>query len=129
MNSYLASNDRAKTTAYQVPFKLAELVRPAPSGTFVFLDEREDTVDNAMFAIPYEGLDPPVPPQTWGPELPASYHNRAGSLSFADGHSETHRWTDPRTIPPLKPTITNKGFTCPNNRDVLWLWERSTRRK
>jgi hypothetical protein len=32
---------------------------------------------------------------------PASYHNRAGSLNFADGHSEIKRWRDSRTMPPL----------------------------
>ena len=30
-------------------------------------------------------------------DLPASYHNGAGGLSFADGHQEIKRWLDPRT--------------------------------
>jgi len=25
-------------------------------------------------------------------DFPASYHNGAAGLSFADGHSEVHRW-------------------------------------
>jgi prepilin-type processing-associated H-X9-DG protein len=24
--------------------------------------------------------------------MPASYHNNAGNISFADGHCETHKW-------------------------------------
>jgi prepilin-type N-terminal cleavage/methylation domain-containing protein/prepilin-type processing-associated H-X9-DG protein len=36
---------------------------------------------------------------TWS-DLPASYHNGAAGFSFADGHSEIHRWVDGSTLKP-----------------------------
>jgi hypothetical protein len=63
-------------------------------------------------------------------DLPGSYHNHAGGLSFADGHSEIRRWVDGRTTPPL--TIDGEildVYSAPNNQDILWLQERATRPK
>ena len=38
----------------------------------------------------------PYQPQAWKiVDYPASYHNGAGGLSFADGHSEIRKWVDP----------------------------------
>jgi prepilin-type processing-associated H-X9-DG protein len=33
--------------------------------------------------------------------LPASYHNGACNLSFADGHSESRKWVDPAMLKPI----------------------------
>jgi len=76
---------------------------------------------------------PDMPQQTqFYQDYPASYHNRAGGLSFADGHAEIHRWVDPRTTPRLKPDaawLTALGMVLsPNNRDIIWLQERATRK-
>jgi prepilin-type processing-associated H-X9-DG protein len=63
------------------------------------------------------------------PDFPASYHNGAGGLSFADGHAEIKKWLDPRT----KPKVLKRAMTSAppqgNNPDVVWLWERTTRRE
>ena len=62
-------------------------------------------------------------------DIPASYHNRAGGFSFADGHAEIQKWRDERTMPPFKPgVVTPFDFPSPNNPDVLWMQERATRR-
>jgi len=58
---------------------------------------------------------------------PASYHNRAGGFSFADGHSESKRWLDSRTTPPLNKNL-QLNFSSPNNKDVIWLQEHFTRK-
>ena len=54
-----------------------------------------------------------------------AYHNRAGGFSFADGHSEIKKWQDHRTTPSK---VTQLNIASPNNRDMFWLQERSTRR-
>jgi len=36
----------------------------------------------------------PDPATTYIVDYPASYHNGAGGVAFADGHSEIHRWRD-----------------------------------
>jgi hypothetical protein len=76
----------------------------------------------------------PAQPKLWQfqGDWPGSYHHRAGGLSFADGHSEIRRWVDARTIPPLRKdqnSLMNAGMVpSPNNRDIMWLQERATRR-
>lgn len=45
----------------------------------------------------------------------------AGSFSCADGHSEFHKWRDPRTAEPK-----GFGFGSPNNVDSNWLQSKSS---
>ena len=63
-------------------FQLADM--PSPASIYVFLDEHPDTINDGFFMNRWEDY-------RWG-NLPASYHNGAANLSFADGHVESHRW-------------------------------------
>ena len=63
-------------------------------------------------------------------DFPAGYHGRAAGFSFADGHSEIHKWRDPRTTPVLKkgvPLPLNQSQ--PKNPDIVWMQDHSTRLK
>src|SRR3989442_4531265 len=114
---------------WQVYLKEPEMADPGPARTFVLLDMREDSIDIGNFATDMRGW-PDQPTRTAFYDFPASYHNHAGGLSFADGHSEIRRWLDPRTTPPLvKGGLIPDVISSPNNRDVIWLQERSTRRR
>jgi prepilin-type processing-associated H-X9-DG protein len=63
-------------------------------------------------------------------DYPASYHNRAAGFSFADGHSEIHQWRDSRTYPVLKAgQLLPLNQPSPNNPDVVWMQDHSTRLK
>jgi len=110
-------------------FKQSDLVNPGPSKLFVFLDMREDSIDIGNFATNMKGW--PDKPAMFGfYDLPGFYHNYACGFSFADGHSEIHRWRDPRTTPPLVVGgEINDQIYSPRNQDVGWLQERSTRPK
>jgi hypothetical protein len=68
----------------------------------------------------------PDPNTTIIVDYPASYHHAAGGIAFADGHSEIHKWRDPRTMPPIATKLVN-GVASPNNQDVLWLQDHCTR--
>jgi type II secretory pathway pseudopilin PulG len=106
----------------------SDLVDPGPTKTFLFLDMREDSIDIGNFATDMTGW-PGRPQETGFYDFPASYHHRAGGLSFADGHSEIKRWRDDRTMPPLvRNGLVLDHLTTPENPDVIWLQERSTRR-
>jgi prepilin-type N-terminal cleavage/methylation domain-containing protein len=111
-------------TVYQ---KSTDMDDPGPSQTFVFLDEREDSINDGYFAVDMTGF-PDQPSACKLVNYPASYHNAAGGFSFADGHSEIKKWTDPRTMPRLE---RNKGLALnvasPNNKDVYWMQFHSTR--
>lgn len=57
-----------------------------PADLFVILDEQADSINDGWFQI-----DPTLSGGSWN-DLPASYHNRACGIAFADGHSEIHQW-------------------------------------
>ena len=109
--------------------RVTDLTEPGPSNTFLFIDMREDAVNSGGLLVSMAGY-PNTPADTdWCDyDLPASYHNKAGGLSFADGHSEIRRWQDPRTMPPATPGVllANQGVS-PNNPDIIWLQQRATR--
>jgi len=113
--------------AYKIYLKQNELADPGPAKVFVFLDMREDSIDMGNFATRMAGwMDQPTVYGFY--DLPGYYHHFAGGFSFADGHSETHRWRDSRTTPPLvSGGYVNDQFSSPDNQDVAWLQERATR--
>jgi prepilin-type N-terminal cleavage/methylation domain-containing protein len=114
---------------WRLYFKMSEFVNPGPSGIWLLMDMREDSIDWGNFAVDMRGW-PDHPEQTGFYDLPASYHHRAGGLSFVDGHAEIKRWRDDRTMPPLQPNgLIPDIFPSPNNPDVIWLQERTTRRR
>ena len=103
------------------------MTAPGPTGIWLITDEREDRINNGYFVVDMAGFNPRNPGSLQLVDIPASYHNGAGGVTFADGHSEIKRWFDPRTKPRIKQGQ-NLPLTAssPNNRDVLWLQERST---
>lgn len=108
--------------------KLGDFDRVGASRIWLLLDEREDSINNGYFRLQDPAVVPPNPKTLRLYNWPASYHNRAGALNFADGHSEVHRWVDPRTAPPVKRQQLDpiNGVGLPDNPDVAWLLERST---
>jgi prepilin-type N-terminal cleavage/methylation domain-containing protein len=108
--------------------KQSDMNNPGPSQTFVFTDERLDSINDGYFIVDMSGYLENQSAQTIG-DYPGSYHNRAGSFSFADNHAELHRWIDPRTSPPLDLKKNLRiPMPSPNNPDVTWLQEHSTRK-
>jgi hypothetical protein len=105
------------------------MLNPGPANTWVLLDEREDSINDGFFVVQMEGY-PDKPATTVMVDYPAGYHNRAGGFSFGDGHSEIKKWRDPRTIPILKRgQQLPLNQSLPNNQDVVWLQDHSTRLK
>ncbi len=134
MNLYVGGWDGpAYNAGFRVYRRLPQINDPGPSGIFLFLDMREDSINWGNFATDMTGW--PNDPNAYrfaGVDYPASYHSGSGGLSFVDGHSEIQRWRDSRTKPPLirgKPLIDqiDRGLASPNNPDIRWLQERTTR--
>ena len=125
MNGYLGERGGPYTAGFTQFKKLADIQKA--SGTWVFLDEREDGINDGWFAVNMDGYDPIRPTAYTIVDFPASYHNGAGGLSFVDGHSEIRKWLDPRTRPVLKfGQALSLGQASPNNIDVAWLQERTS---
>jgi prepilin-type N-terminal cleavage/methylation domain-containing protein/prepilin-type processing-associated H-X9-DG protein len=68
---------------YQHYTNYTSLIYPGPSQTWVFVDEHPDSINDAGLFAPH---------QTQWIDVPATYHNGACGISFADGHSEIHKW-------------------------------------
>jgi prepilin-type N-terminal cleavage/methylation domain-containing protein/prepilin-type processing-associated H-X9-DG protein len=122
---------------FRVYLKLSDLVAPVgpPDKIFVFLDEREDCINWGNYMTDMAGAPtattPAQPSQyQFDQDMPAFYHNRGCGFSFADGHSELHRWLDPRTTPPIQYGVaTSYTISVPGDVDVAWLQDHSTRPK
>jgi prepilin-type N-terminal cleavage/methylation domain-containing protein len=127
MNGYLGDRSGPYTAGYNQFKKMSELITPSPSSTWVFHDEREDSINDAWFAVNMDSFDPQKPAADIIVDYPAGYHNRAGGMSYADGHSEVKKWLDPRTVPVLKKgQLLSLGIASPNNKDVEYLQVHST---
>ena len=96
--------------------KTTQIVRPSPSMLFVLLDENAKSINDAGFAMA-------MTRNVWL-DGPASYHNNACGIAFADGHSELRKWRDGRTV-------AWNGATdySPVNQDVQWMQERTSAKK
>jgi len=88
---------------------------PRPADIFVFLDEHPDSIDDGYF------LNREVSPAAWN-DLPASYHDGGASFSFADGHSERHRWKNASTRQPSRPyTLSLPMAITDGLQDYSWV--------
>jgi prepilin-type N-terminal cleavage/methylation domain-containing protein/prepilin-type processing-associated H-X9-DG protein len=129
MNSWMGMNEGGWTwfggPEFRKYLKMSDLFIPGPSKTWVLLDEHPDSINDGFFCVDMRGY--PDPGQAKFPDLPASFHNKAAGIAFADGHSEIHKWKDPRTMPPIRKTDP-PVVSHANNPDVLWMWEHTTRR-
>jgi prepilin-type N-terminal cleavage/methylation domain-containing protein/prepilin-type processing-associated H-X9-DG protein len=92
-----------------------------PSGIFVFLDEHCDTINDGFFVNRLEEY-------IWG-NLPGSYHNGGLSISFADGHVETHRWLVPGTVRAPVQGAVSGVLTATPATDFDWLKQRTSYKK
>jgi prepilin-type N-terminal cleavage/methylation domain-containing protein/prepilin-type processing-associated H-X9-DG protein len=97
-------------------FKLRSILNP--SGIFVFLDEHCDTINDGFFVNNLESYQ-------WG-NVPGSYHNGGLSLSFADGHIETHRWLVAGTVRPSVQGGVGGTLPATPSTDFDWLKQRSS---
>jgi prepilin-type N-terminal cleavage/methylation domain-containing protein/prepilin-type processing-associated H-X9-DG protein len=102
--------------------RVSDMTHPAPSQTWVLVDERTDSINDGFFVVVmgFKGSSSLLV------NYPAAYHNGAGNLAFADGHSESHKWRDPRTNPRMTTGVYLAEQRSPNNADMAWLQERTT---
>jgi prepilin-type N-terminal cleavage/methylation domain-containing protein/prepilin-type processing-associated H-X9-DG protein len=70
--------------------KESQMIRPGPANLWVFIDENPFSINDGS-CISDPNLDHWV-------DYPATYHNKAGGIAFADGHAEIHRWHDPNLL-------------------------------
>ncbi len=120
MSGWMGPNAPAWNPGFTVFAKVSQMVKLPPSQALVYLDEREDSIDDGYYAV---NMNKAV----WElVNFPGGFHNKAGGLSFADGHTEIHRWVDPRTTPPFQKGKKREFTPMKDNRDLTWLQEHAT---
>jgi len=92
--------------------------------TWVFIDEHHNSINDAGFGHPGLPLNNGAPSR-WV-DWPGIYHNGAGGLAFADGHSEIKRWKGLRYPGVGLPATT--VIAGANRIDWEWLAERTSQR-
>jgi len=115
MNCYFGppSPDQLDGTQYLV-FRTASTV-PNPSDLFVFIEEATFSINDGFFCF-FNGNNPDSEQFS---DYPAAYHSLACGASFADGHSEIHKWRDTMALP----ANLTKAPTIPTgpSQDYEWL--------
>ena len=122
MSGWMGYNSTLWNPGYQLFRKTTDVVRLSPTDALAFIDERDDSIDDGYFAIDM------VASQL--ANFPAGYHAGAGAVTFADGHSEIHRWRS-REVLASQPasTVTVKHefqAVAADNPDLLWLRAHAT---
>ena len=119
------------TPGYKIIRKVSDMLDPAPSMTFVLLDERGDSI-NGWFGVNMDGFSPNKPTARRIIDYPSGVHGGAGGFNFADGHAEIKKWLDSRTRTKYRKdyhlSVQPPGTPSPDNPDVRWLQERTTGR-
>ncbi len=112
-------------STWRVYGKLAAIVNPVK--TWVLVDEHPDSVNDPAFAVQ---MAKPTDKTAQIIDVPASYHNGACGFSFADGHSEIHKWKGSRIKVPVRngnPVLgLPLGAAGDSLQDVLWMSENTT---
>ena len=112
---------------YRVFWKLSDINPMGHSQAYVFIDEHPDSLNFGDFAVTMNDGVPPA--RIYIIDYPASHHNGAGGLSFADGHAEIHKWLDPRTKPPVLNKSMQLVVPSPNNKDMVFMSDRASIRE
>jgi len=107
---------------YRVYMKSAQVAADSAANRFVFMD-----VNPASICTPGFGVD--VTGETFI-HFPSYLHRSRGIVSFADSHVETHKWLDPRTMvkAPVGDQFIPHDVASPNNKDLVWITQRTTSR-
>lgn len=113
---------------YHVFRKLSDINVMGPAKAYVFLDEHPDSINYGDFAVSMN--DELAPARIYMIDVPASNHNGAGGISFADGHAEVHKWLDARTkAPTTGKYMVSSVVPSPGNADMVYLSEHASVRK
>jgi hypothetical protein len=93
---------------------LTSMLHPGAANTFTILDENKFSINDGGFAT----VGPKQPPDYHMVDWPGIYHGGACGFAFGDGHSEIHKWKDPRTM------LNSQAFMVPSqngNMDIWWM--------
>jgi prepilin-type processing-associated H-X9-DG protein len=105
--------------------KTSQILNPGASTAAVFVDEHENSIQQAIFLEnnPNLWLNFGMPLWSWI-SFPTTRHGGGATLSFADGHAEKWRWVEPNTTIPsgMPPWTVLKPGADANDQDISRLF-------
>jgi len=137
IRSYSMQGQVGSTRQFQsyakIYFKVSALAQcPGTSDTIIFLEESMSSMNDGWLQInnAFGATAGTYAGQATFPDVPGSYHKWGCGMSFADGHSELHKWMTPiLKIPTVKDNkgVNNGGNIFagpvpPANANADWLW-------
>jgi len=104
----------SNSTSFYVVKKSTDFHSPGPSDCWVFTDEHPDSIDDGILYTP----NYPFPALL---EVPGCQHAGSCGLTFADGHSEIHKWRGKFSNEPVTyGRLINVGV-LKSDPDMVWL--------
>ena len=123
MNGWMGYINQPDNPGYVSFRKATGFIQLPATDAFVFMDERDDSVDDGFF-----GLDMANDVIR---NFPAGFHGGSGAVTFADGHAELHRWCSAELQAPQQSGLATKSYVlqtvAADNADLLWLRDHGTR--
>ena len=118
-----ATGDPNQNRTYFRALKSNDLSSPGPSKIFAFVDESTTTLLHTGYSV-FSFTPGAQPGSEYWQNLPGIYHGSAGNLSFADGHSEIHKWLESITYNNAKSvynSVKTGNITAGASRDYEYL--------
>jgi prepilin-type N-terminal cleavage/methylation domain-containing protein/prepilin-type processing-associated H-X9-DG protein len=113
-------------SVYRIYLKLSDITRPSPSDLWILIDEHPGSINDGGLGVDCANTNAAARLI----DYPAGSHNKGSTISFADGHTEIHRWKDSRTMPAFQDRVLlSLVVSSPNNPDVAWLQQRTSARR
>ena len=115
-------------TVWRIYAKGSDIVTPAR--TFVFMEEHPYSINDGAFGNVCTGAQPTnAPADAQIIDYPATHHNGAGSLSFADGSAQLHQWQGSKIKAPYTTYLPLNVPAGDSWMDIQWLAQNTTVRR
>jgi prepilin-type N-terminal cleavage/methylation domain-containing protein len=126
MNSYVATHTAdadqplvVLSTLFKVYMTVAALTADSPGNRLVFIDVHPSSICTPGFGVDMQSDE-------WI-HFPSALHG-PGVMVLADGHVESHKWQDPRTVRGPPPPTSPHGNPAAHV-DITWVRDRTTTRR
>jgi prepilin-type N-terminal cleavage/methylation domain-containing protein len=120
MSQAFGKGDWLPTPRYKTFNKLGSIVKP--SDTWVFIDENEDSINDAAFANIMTSQTGIQITQVSVEDTPSGRHAGSTGMSFSDGHSIVHKWQSSWTYTLPPPYNSGRSSSDPGAiNDMVWL--------
>ena len=116
MSQVFAFGEWLPASIYRIYARSTQIVNPVK--TWVVIDEHPDSINDAACGVE---MAPPWATTARIVDYPASFHNGASGLSYADGHSDMHIWKGSK----IKPRVTGNPIQLvvdagDSVKDIVW---------